>query len=396
MSRRIGEILVARGLLDAEQLAEALQVQLISGGRLGTSLLDLGYVDEETLGRALADAHRVEYATREMLRDIPDEVIQEFPGSLAEKHLAVPIKLDGEQLHLAVVVPRNLGTLSSKTGFRIVPWVAPELRIFEALEIHYGVSRRPRYLRLCRELDRKSRQERQKAIVLATTSAVASVGPDPPEDRHVVLPDETDPYGTNWREVAKQLELDEDHSCDRDQAEPASERRSSATRRKNSRRLEDVLDRMCRADCKEELSEAVLDYGVPRMRTCVLFSVRSQLARIWDCRGVDLPDGSVRNLKWPVVAGSIFTLLLGNKWYRGPVDGTDPAIDRFYQMLRLEIPAEVFLYPVYLNDRLVSIVYGDNGPDEPIEGDTADHLRLHSRLSLALNLLLLKRKIRAV
>jgi hypothetical protein len=308
----------------------------------------------------------------------------------------VPIKLDGEQLHLAVVVPRNLGTLSSSTGFKIVPWVAPELRIFEALEIHYGISRRPRYVRLCRELDRKSRQERQKATVLAATSVAASDVPDRPEDRHLVLPDETDPYGTNWREVAKQLELDEDDPDERDQAEPGSEPRSPATRRQAARRLEDVLDRMCHADCKEELSEVVLDFGVRKMRTCVLFSVRSQLARIWDCRGVDLPDGSIRNLKWPVVAGSIFTLLLGNKWYRGPVDGADPAIDRFYQMLRLEVPAEVFLFPVYLNDRLVSIVYGDNGPDEPIEGETADHLKLYSRLSLALNLLLLKRKIRTV
>jgi hypothetical protein len=386
MSRRIGEILVARGLLDAEQLAEALQVQLISGGLLGTSLLDLGYVDEETLGRTLADAHRVEYATRDVLRNVPDEVIQEFPGSLAEKHLAVPIKLDGDQLHLAVVAPRNLGTLSSLTGFRIVPWVAPEFRIYEALEIHYGVARRPRFLRLCREIDQKARSERRVAAALATSSVAAADVPDRPEGGPIAPPGETDPYGTNWREVAKELRLDEDEPDDRDQAEPT----------KASRRLEDVLDRMCRADCKEELSRAVLDYGVLRMSTCVLFSVRSQLARIWDCRGLDLPDGSVRNLKWPVVAGSIFTLLLGNKWYRGPVDGTDPAIDRFYQMLRLEIPADVFLYPVYLNDRLVSIVYGDNGPDEPIEGGTDEHLRLYSRLSLALNLLLLKMKIRAV
>ena len=40
MPKKLGEILVGQGLLTQPQLDEALQVQLISGGHLGTSLID--------------------------------------------------------------------------------------------------------------------------------------------------------------------------------------------------------------------------------------------------------------------------------------------------------------------------------------------------------------------
>jgi len=205
----------------------------------------------------------------------------------------------------------------------------------------------------------------------------------PPAPEPDVSPEESHGYGTDWREVAKRLRLEED--------EPQSAAAASAS----SRRIEDVLDRMCRADVKEELSAAVLDYAQQKMKTSILFVVRSRFARIWDGRGLSLPDGSLRHLKWPVTAGSIFTLLLGNRYYRGPVDASVAPIRQFYDIVRLEIPAEVLLYPIYLNDMLVAIFYCDNGPDRPIEAETDDYLKLGEKLPLALNLLLMKMKIRS-
>jgi len=87
--------------------------------------------------------------------------------------------------------------------------------------------------------------------------------------------------------------------------------------------------------------------------------------------------------------------LLGNRYYRGPVDASVGPIRQFYDILRLEIPAEVLLYPIYLNDMLVAIFYCDNGPDRPIEAETDDYLKLGEKLPLALNLLLMKMKIRS-
>jgi len=396
MSKKLGEILVGQGIITQPQLEEALQVQLISGGHLGTSLIDLGYVDEQALGEALAQTHRLPYVTAEALQNIPREAIRALSGSLAEKHQAVPIGLEETKLHLAVAAPSTLGTLSSSTGLRIAPSVAHEVRIVEALERYYGIARRPRFVRLGRKLDEQLvRRPRE----VAASARVPVVVPTPlPQPEPEVGPDESHGYGTDWREVAKQLRLEEDEPRSAEETPPVTERRvpAAATANAGSRRIEDVLDRMCRADVKEELSAAVLDFTDRKMKTSILFVVRSRFARIWDGRGLSLPDGSLRHLKWPVTVGSIFTLLLGNRYYRGAVDGSVAPIRQFYDILRLEIPLEVLLYPIYLNDMLVAILYCDNGPDQPIEAETDDYLKLGEKLPLALNLLLMKMKIRTV
>jgi len=51
MAKKIGEILIARGKLTRRQLETALKAQLIYGGHLGTCLIELGMIDETTLGR---------------------------------------------------------------------------------------------------------------------------------------------------------------------------------------------------------------------------------------------------------------------------------------------------------------------------------------------------------
>src|SRR5947207_8257895 len=51
---RLGEFFVTKGLINPKQLEEALRGQLIFGGHLGTCLIEMGFIDEHTLGRALA------------------------------------------------------------------------------------------------------------------------------------------------------------------------------------------------------------------------------------------------------------------------------------------------------------------------------------------------------
>ncbi|HYB22052.1 MAG TPA: type II secretion system protein GspE, partial [Thermodesulfobacteriota bacterium] len=49
MSGRLGELLVNNGLITPKQLEEALQEQKISGNKLGSSLVKLGYISEKNL-----------------------------------------------------------------------------------------------------------------------------------------------------------------------------------------------------------------------------------------------------------------------------------------------------------------------------------------------------------
>lgn len=376
---------MAAGLLTQRQVDEALQNQLLSGGTIGTSLLDLGHIDEDDLGAKLAELTHVGYADRARLQEAPEEVTAQLPRELAEKHLAVPIGYDAETktLEVAAVHPMMLATLSRVTGFKIVAWVAPEVRIYEALESYYGVTMRPRYARIVRDLDarRESHARKVRETVAATVSAETAFR-QPAREAPGDSPEDLG-YGRDWRSIAAEL----------DGAEPAEEGPRAVRRHEPPRRIEDVWERFCEANFKEELAEATLDYLSTQLATCILFRVRGQLASGWDWRGAQLDAERVKNLRVPVGVGSIFALLLGRSYYHGPV-GDNELHRRFHALLRLEPPQEILLLPVYVQDRLVTLIYGDNA-GQPIEGDVAHYRSLAEKLAAAFNLLILKMKIRA-
>jgi len=369
-----------------------LQNQLLSGGTIGTSLLDLGHIEEEVLGETLADLLRVTYVSHERLKGIPVHVIAQLRGSLAEKHHAIPIDFSDRTLHVAAVHPKLLGSLSRLTGLKIVTWLAPEVRIYEALETYYGVPMRPRNVRIVKDLEarRESNARKLREMVAATISTKAVLGPN--MDASGIDVPEAYGYGRNWRAVA--AELDEaGESGDREDRE---ERRTPDTSPRpvmEFRRVQDVLERFCDANYKEELFEATLGYLAQKLETSIVFGVRNQLAHAWDWRSKKLSRAELEKLPLPVGGGSIFSLLLGRTFYRGAPE-QDDAAHPFYSMLKVEPPAEVLLLPVYVNDRLVAVVYGDNGK-EPIDEDTANYHLLAEKLSAAFNLLILKMKIRA-
>src|SRR5262245_14040100 len=103
MSRRLGEILIARGRLTAAQLHQALTAQLVFGGHLGTSLLEMGLIDEQTLGETLSHISGAGYADFDTLSRVPYAVVRSLPAGLVQKHKVIPLRLEGRVLHLAMI-----------------------------------------------------------------------------------------------------------------------------------------------------------------------------------------------------------------------------------------------------------------------------------------------------
>ena len=55
---KLGEMLLAEGTCTVEQLKAAVENQVIMGGRIGTNLLELGFISEEALAKVLAQQFR--------------------------------------------------------------------------------------------------------------------------------------------------------------------------------------------------------------------------------------------------------------------------------------------------------------------------------------------------
>ena len=147
---KLGEILVSRGLLTTEQLSHALQTQGVFGGRLGTNLVEMGYVTDEDIATALAQQYATPRAPPEWVASIPREVIALVPRAVAEKYRVIPLRQHMRCLELGVVDPGNLARLDElcfALDTRIRPYVLTEISLNYALERYYGTPRSARFRR---------------------------------------------------------------------------------------------------------------------------------------------------------------------------------------------------------------------------------------------------------
>ncbi len=143
MELRLGELLLRDRLITNTQLEEALESQAGRGIKLGSALFELGYVEENALGRALSAKLGVPFVGRSELSSIPGEVIRDFSRSMAVKYNVMPFKLERKRLGLAMSDPndfRALEDIAFMTGRVVQPYIAPDVHISDAQARYYRIS----------------------------------------------------------------------------------------------------------------------------------------------------------------------------------------------------------------------------------------------------------------
>ncbi len=143
---KIGEVLIRAGHLTQDGLEEALDWQVLYGGRLGTNLVELRLVEEEQLARALGKQLGAEVAWGDLAVD--PALVSAVPRHVADRHEIVPWKLEKRRLKVLCceIKVNELDQLSYKSGRTCVPVIAPEFRIFQLLRAHYQATRQMRAL----------------------------------------------------------------------------------------------------------------------------------------------------------------------------------------------------------------------------------------------------------
>jgi hypothetical protein len=137
-------MLVAAGVITAQQLGQALRLQQQSGGRIGTNLVELGIIDETTLSRFLSQQLRIPAVSAASIDRASPAVLKRLPASDAARLRAVPIREDKGKLWVAFADPADpegVAEVSRLVGCEVRPMVAPELLVKYALEKHYKIRR---------------------------------------------------------------------------------------------------------------------------------------------------------------------------------------------------------------------------------------------------------------
>src|SRR5215470_14470521 len=136
---RLGDRLVAEKLISTDQLQRALSEQKGSADKLGTILVRLGFITEDSLVSFLSKQYSIPAITVAQVDPDPD-VLKLVPEQIAKKHGVLPIKRMGNTLTLAMADPTNVFALDDvgfMTGLQIQPVVASEAAIRKAFERLY-------------------------------------------------------------------------------------------------------------------------------------------------------------------------------------------------------------------------------------------------------------------
>ncbi len=138
-ANRLGELLVRNKLIDEKQLAKALEEQKTSGGRLGASLVKLGYLKEEDLAAFLSRQYGVPSINLSEF-EIDESVIKLIPAEVAQKYMLVPVNRAGSTLIVGMADPSNIFAIDDikfMTGYNVEVVVAAEASVKTAIDKYY-------------------------------------------------------------------------------------------------------------------------------------------------------------------------------------------------------------------------------------------------------------------
>ncbi len=136
----LGQILLKHHVITEKELKEALEYQKKKNIRIGSALLELGYIEEEELAGFLSQQLGIPSIVLKKTR-ISKDMLKLLPSDYMKKHLVIPVEKRGSTLVVAMVDPTDQGVIneiSFITGLRVEPVVAPEKSIKDFLEEKLG------------------------------------------------------------------------------------------------------------------------------------------------------------------------------------------------------------------------------------------------------------------
>ena len=139
---RLGDLLVESGLIDDDQLSQALSVQAREGGKLGEVLVRQLIVTEDQLAAALAGQKGLEHV---VLAKYPVDhaATALLPERMARQRQILPIAFDEGLLLLAMVNPLDIEAIDDvemRTGMRVRPVVVASSQLFHAIDKYIASS----------------------------------------------------------------------------------------------------------------------------------------------------------------------------------------------------------------------------------------------------------------
>jgi len=452
MSIKMGEMLVEAGLLTPAQLKDALRNQVNFGGSLGTNLIDMGYLEEEDLAQFSSRQLGLPCVTTEELMSVPADIIRLVPKELAEKYMIIPLSREKKRLTLAMLDPSDLSVIdeiSFVTGYFIIPVIAPELRLLQALEKHYDIRRNPRFIQITdRSRERQRlRREKETADKALNEAQVIDLSLQQETEELIEVNEESwpsaEPFGiepaigedvtaepemATFAEaepvlaeppIAEPVEVEAEISA-AFEAEPlkaetpiieavavepeiaaafetepfTAELPISEPYKAEPVRLamESLADALAEAKDREEIADLLVAYLGQEFKRVVLFMVKGTVVCGWRGLRDNKAIPGIESLQISLDVPSVLKVVAdGKSYYLGTIPDT-PDNAGMLAGIGGDAPSSVLLIPLMLMGRVIAVVYLDGGK-EPVANRLAELQKLVGKAAIAFEILILKNKI---
>jgi hypothetical protein len=348
------DMLLNAGLINHDQFEEALRNRVLYGGKIGTSLIELGFISEEELALFLSKKLEVPYVHHDQLLHIPPEVINLLPRELALKYGAIPLSLDKKRLSLVMADPADLlaiDEISFITGYSVRPLITPEVRLVQALGIYYQTSVDVRF---------------QKVIDRIEAEHIEAIEPLEEEPVLPLLDEET-------LDEAEVVEI------------------AGWTERIRHFAPSELSKGLARADSREEIADLMITYLSGLFERAAIFMIRDDIASGW--KGVlhQEPLLEITDVRIPLNEPSALkTVVDGAGLFLGPITET-PMNRKLVEGLGGGRPQTALLAPLVISGRIVSILYADG--EEILDKKVPEVQKLLTKAALSFEALICREKI---
>ena len=380
-------MLVRDGRLSPTQLDAALAHQAKDGGRFGTVLVELGYIDLEALTVYLGLELGIPIATGAMLERAKRAAVRLLQPTTAFKHKCVPLVVQDRQLIAAVEDPHDfaaLEALAAVTGYRVLPRVAPELRIYYYIERYYGVARPARYVKFG-DLPRGEEGPPDAALPApplpglppVPTSVVTAPGPRPRlrSMKLVKMFDDSEALELEAADLIDSLDADDTASAEATPTAiplrpsiPIPTLPAAPPLATTTISADVALRELARATDRNRIVEILLGYAASMFDAAVVFTVRDNFAFGWRAIG-ELPGyANVENVLIPLEAPSVVQSAIAAEGhvFHGPL-APSTVNSYLYKVLGCAEPPIVTAGAITIGKRVVNVLYGHATSLSPLQ-----------------------------
>jgi len=347
----LGEMLVERGAISVDQLHTGLTACRKGGARLGTYLVDYGFIDERSLLEALAEQHSVPFISEPTLVDFLESLDHGvMPRSMLEDLRVVPFRKVVDRIQVAMSNPadaRVIDRIANYTQLHVEPFVASDRTI---------------------------------ALALERVKDVVPVAVEPEEEllTEVVVEQNGFEWDDLWQPRIKPSVLLKMHSRPRAAGAalvasfPGLVPVGSGEGRMRGAKIDntELLRQLSSATTAGEIGEFLVHYASQRLDRLCLFAVHHGKVSGWIGRGLPLDAVDLRSFSVFAEIPSIFWELEESDQYIGPIPG-GPVDDDLLRVLGAPAPNQALVLPLKMKGRTKGFLMGDipgrNVPDTVVD-----------------------------